>query len=113
MLILTHSVELCGPSSQAPPVSAWSAVRHFLTSVFLAVQFSIAGNTVKGITVLTVGESEGLDTRQSWGLAEKAELGIMGENLPDPRHPELHALSQFFVTTQAKRSVYGKITWWF
>jgi len=46
MLILTYSVELCGPSFQAPPVLARSTVRHFLAAVFLAVQFSIAGNTV-------------------------------------------------------------------
>ena len=53
------------------------------------------------------------DTHLGWRLNKWTELSIVGQNLLDPRHPEFQALVQTVVTTQARRSVYGKVTWRF
>jgi iron complex outermembrane receptor protein len=53
------------------------------------------------------------DTHLGWRLNKWTELSVVGQNLFDPRHPEFQALVQTVVTTQARRSVYGKVTWRF
>lgn len=41
------------------------------------------------------------------------ELSLVGQDLPDPRHPEFNGFDQNLQTTQAKRGVYGQVTWRF
>ncbi len=53
------------------------------------------------------------DTHLGWRLNKWTELSIVGQNLLDARHPEFQALVQTVITTQARRSVYGKVTWRF
>ncbi len=54
-----------------------------------------------------------LDVRLGWRPNKWTELSVVGQNLFDPRHPEFQALVQTVVTTQVRRSVYGKVTWRF
>jgi hypothetical protein len=49
------------------------------------------------------------DARLGWRLAESIELSVAGQNLLGPRHFEL-GQACWLHATQARRSVYGKIT---
>jgi outer membrane receptor for monomeric catechols len=53
-----------------------------------------------------------LDARLGWRLAESVELSVAGQNLLDPCHFEFGP-AYMLNPTQAKRSVYGRITWRF
>jgi iron complex outermembrane receptor protein len=53
-----------------------------------------------------------LDSRLSWRLGEQTEISLVGQNLLRPRSLE-YADSFQIVAAQARRSVFGKITWAF
>ncbi len=53
-----------------------------------------------------------LDTRLAWHFGENTEIGITGQNLLTPRHPEF--LDGLQVTsTEAARAIVAKVTWHF
>jgi iron complex outermembrane receptor protein len=54
-----------------------------------------------------------LDVRFGWRIAEGIEISAGGQNLIDSRHTEFAGSDAAIVTTQVKRSAYGKITWRF
>lgn len=55
-----------------------------------------------------------VDARLAWHATESLELSVVGQNLLDERHFEFtNAPDQLYLSSQIKRSVYGKITWWF
>jgi iron complex outermembrane recepter protein len=53
-----------------------------------------------------------LDARIGWRVAEAVELSVGAQNLLDPHHPEFGSwLNE--QATEARRGVYGKVTWQF
>jgi iron complex outermembrane receptor protein len=55
-----------------------------------------------------------VDTRLAWRATESVELSLQGQNLLDGRHFEfIDAPDQLYLSSQVKRSVYGKVTWRF
>ncbi|HKX30081.1 MAG TPA: TonB-dependent receptor [Blastocatellia bacterium] len=54
-----------------------------------------------------------LDLRLGWKMRESFELSFGAQNLLDDRHPEFNSLDSIVITSQAKRSFYGKATWRF
>jgi iron complex outermembrane recepter protein len=54
-----------------------------------------------------------VDARLGWQVMERMELSLVGQNLLDPRHPEFNGFDQNLQPTQAKRGVYGQVTWRF
>ncbi|MGA2982566.1 MAG: TonB-dependent receptor [Terriglobia bacterium] len=55
-----------------------------------------------------------VDARLAWHPTESIELSVVGQNLLDERHFEfIDAADQLYLSSQVKRSVYGKITWRF
>ncbi|HKX31031.1 MAG TPA: TonB-dependent receptor, partial [Blastocatellia bacterium] len=54
-----------------------------------------------------------LDLRLGWKVREKLELSLGLQNLLDARHPEFNGLDGLVITSQVKRSIYGKATWKF
>ncbi|HKX33442.1 MAG TPA: TonB-dependent receptor [Blastocatellia bacterium] len=54
-----------------------------------------------------------LDARLGWRVREGIDLSLGLQNLLDPRHPELNSLDADVITSQPKRSIYGKATWRF
>jgi len=55
-----------------------------------------------------------VDARLAWHATESFELSVVGQNLLDERHFEfMGAADQLSLSSQVKRSVYGKVTWWF
>ncbi len=99
----------CG--TEAPDVhsnsgpSACQQRRSFLRPLIGVLTLWLADGSIPAYTRL--------DTRLGWGIGESAEMSIVGQNLFDPHHPEFQSQSQSFVTTQAKRGVYGEIRWQF
>jgi iron complex outermembrane receptor protein len=53
-----------------------------------------------------------LDTRLGWQMGEMAEFSVVGQNLLSPRRFEF-ANSYSLHSTQAQRSIFGKLTWRF
>jgi iron complex outermembrane receptor protein len=51
------------------------------------------------------------DARLAWHPAEYVELSVVGQNLTNGRHLEFMTSGR--VSSEARRSVYGKITWQF
>ncbi len=54
-----------------------------------------------------------LDARIGWRVRESLELSVGLQNLLDRQHPEFNSFDSAAITSQAKRSVYGKVTWRF
>ncbi|HKX33469.1 MAG TPA: TonB-dependent receptor [Blastocatellia bacterium] len=54
-----------------------------------------------------------LDLRLGWHVREGVELSLGLQNLLDRRHPEFDSREVIVVTSQVKRSIYGKVTWSF
>jgi iron complex outermembrane receptor protein len=54
-----------------------------------------------------------LDARLGWRVREGLDLSLGLQNLLDPRHPEFNSPDSGVITSQPKRSVYGKATWRF
>ena len=55
-----------------------------------------------------------VDARLAWHPTESIELSVVGQNLLDERHFEFtNAADQLYLSSQVKRSVYGKVTWRF
>lgn len=52
------------------------------------------------------------DTKLAWKPVQSNEIGIVGQNLLDNRHPEFSE-SLFATATEVPRSVYGYVKWWF
>jgi hypothetical protein len=47
------------------------------------------------------------------GLKEGIELSLGLQNLLDNRHPEFNGTAQAVVSSEVKRSIYGKLIWHF
>ncbi|HKX30657.1 MAG TPA: TonB-dependent receptor [Blastocatellia bacterium] len=54
-----------------------------------------------------------LDLRLGWKVREKIELSLGLQNLLDAHHPEFIGFDGLVVSSQVKRSIYGKVTWKF
>ena len=54
-----------------------------------------------------------LDTQLDWRFTEKASLTFVGQNLAKDLHEEFVDLTQSARSTEAKRSTYVKLCWWF
>jgi iron complex outermembrane receptor protein len=54
-----------------------------------------------------------LDLRLAWRIAEGVEISAGGQNLLDGRHEEFAGTDAAILTTQVKRSAYGKVTFTF
>ena len=54
-----------------------------------------------------------LDVRFGWRVRESFEFSLNLQNLLDDRHPEFNGPDASVMTSQARRSVYGKATWRF
>jgi iron complex outermembrane receptor protein len=54
-----------------------------------------------------------LDLRFGWRIAEGVEISAGGQNLLDGRHEEFAGSDAAILTTQVKRSAYGKVTFTF
>jgi hypothetical protein len=54
-----------------------------------------------------------LDMQESWRLAERVRLSLVGQNLIRDHHEEFNNFLQSVNSSQARRSVYAKLTWQF
>ena len=54
-----------------------------------------------------------LDTNLDWKWSEKGSFSLVGQNLLQDHHLEFQDSTQSVISTQAKRSVYAKISWRF
>ncbi|HKX33467.1 MAG TPA: TonB-dependent receptor [Blastocatellia bacterium] len=54
-----------------------------------------------------------LDLRFGWKVRESLALDLMLQNLPEDQHPEFQSPIIGVVSSQVKRSIYGKATWRF
>ena len=54
-----------------------------------------------------------LDLRLGWRVRESLELSLGLNNLLDDHHPEFNGFDLLVLTSQVKRSIYGKATWRF
>ncbi|MEP7340327.1 MAG: TonB-dependent receptor [Acidobacteriota bacterium] len=54
-----------------------------------------------------------LDARLGWHVRESLELSLSLQNLLDNRHPEFKGVDVGVITSQVRRSIYGKVTWKF
>ena len=54
-----------------------------------------------------------LDVRFGWRIGEGVEISAGGQNLLDGRHEEFAGRDAAVLTSQVKRSAYGKVTWRF
>jgi iron complex outermembrane receptor protein len=54
-----------------------------------------------------------LDARFGWHVRESLELSLGLQNLLDNRHPEFNGIDAGVITSQVRRSIYGKVTWKF
>jgi iron complex outermembrane recepter protein len=54
-----------------------------------------------------------LDARLGWRVKEGIELSLGLQNLLDNRHPEFNGTAQAVVSSEIKRSIYGKLIWHF
>jgi len=54
-----------------------------------------------------------LDARVGWQVREALDLSLGLQNLLDNRHPEFEGFDTGVITSQVKRSIYGKVTWKF
>jgi iron complex outermembrane receptor protein len=54
-----------------------------------------------------------IDARFGWRVREGLELSVGWQNMLDHQHPEFNGIDAGVMTSQAKRGVYGKMTWRF
>ena len=88
---------------------------HFRSQLNLPhkLEFDTALHYVSRLSSLGVPGYTRLDSRLGWRPGEHFELGVVGQNLLDTRHPESGSAEHFASVTQVKRSIYGKLTWRF
>ena len=88
---------------------------HFRSQLNLPhkLEFDTTLHYVSRLSSLGVPGYTRLDSRLGWRPGEHFELGVVGQNLLDTRHPESGSAEHFASVTQVKRSIYGKLTWRF
>jgi iron complex outermembrane receptor protein len=68
---------------------------------------------VSRLASLQVPKYTRLDVRLGWRVAERVEISVAGQNLLDGRHLEFGGNQVAALTSLARRSAYGKLTWSF
>ena len=68
---------------------------------------------VSPLTGLAVPAYTRFDSRLAWRAGESLEISVIGQNLLTPHHVEFVDISNYFLNTQVKRSVFAKLTWRF
>ena len=73
-------------------------------------------SSLKFVSRLTAPNVPGyvrLDSRLGWRIGESMEISVTGQNLATSRHIEFGDISNVFLTTEAARSIFGKVLWRF
>lgn len=65
-----------------------------------------------GLITATPGYTR-LDIQAGWKASEGIELSLGLQNLLDDHHPEFGGVDAVVIPSQARRSIYGKVTWKF
>jgi len=86
-------------------------VRSYLT-LPQRLEFDSELYYVDSLPAMRVPSYERVDARLAWHARESIELAVVGQNLLDDRHFEFGGID-ITSPTQAKRSVYGELTWRF
>ncbi|HEY3840631.1 MAG TPA: TonB-dependent receptor [Bryobacteraceae bacterium] len=68
---------------------------------------------VSALTALGVPAYTRFDSRLAWRIGESLEISVVGQNLLTPHHIEFTDISNYFLDTQVKRMVFGKVMWRF
>ena len=68
---------------------------------------------VPQLTTPGIGAYTRLDSRLAWRVGESMEISAVGQNLLTRGHMEFVDNSGFFLNTEVKRGLFGKITWRF
>jgi len=87
-------------------------VRSYLTLPW-GVDFDSSLYYVDRLPALNTPAYARVDARLAWHATESIELSVVGQNLLDERHFEFNDNVEQTDPSQAKRSVYGKISWRF
>jgi iron complex outermembrane receptor protein len=77
------------------------------------IEFDSAAYYVGRLPALNVPAYTRVDARLAWHSSEHVELSVVGQNLLDDRHLEMDIDTNPTQATQARRRVYGEITWRF
>lgn len=106
----SRSIELEKVEGQSPrhqfQIHSWLKLPHNL-------EFDSSLYAVSALPALQIPRYTRLDTRLGWHVKENLELSLGLQNLLDNRHPEFDGTDQAIISSQIKRSVYGKLIWRF
>lgn len=102
---LSEKTEGDNPQHQAQLHSYFKLSRNFELDTALYHVSRLAGQQVPAYTRL--------DARVGWHVGEGVELSLGLQNLLDNRHPEFNGVDVGVITSQVRRSIYGKVTWRF
>jgi iron complex outermembrane receptor protein len=86
-------------------------VRSYLT-LPQRLEFDSELYYVDSLPAVRIPSYERVDARLAWHAAESIELTVVGQNLLDDRYFEFGGVD-ITSPTQAKRSVYGEVSWRF